>query len=152
MRYAIITTVLAGAFAIAGCAGDMDLPENFVHVGKDKLDDYHVRGISADGVVVGLRSEDNAKKGTIEFWTQAIEDELKTGRGYKLTASEEIESRGGLAGRLMTFSTHLRGAEFKYLLAIYLKGDKVLIAEAGGKADVLDKHAPALREALLSVR
>jgi len=152
MRYAITLTAVAIGFALGGCVPDMDLPKDFVGVSKADLEGHHVRGISADGVVVGLRSEDNAENGTVDFWAQAIQDELKAGRGYELQASEDVKSRSGLEGKLMTFATHQRGATFTYMLAIYVKSGKVLLAEAGGKADAVKKYSEPVREALLSVR
>jgi len=148
----MLTSAIVLAGLMGGCAGQMDLPKHFVAVRADDLGDYHVRGISADGVVVGLRSEDNPTGGTLEFWSDAVAGELTGGRGYKLMETESITARSGLEGRMMTLSTTRSGGEFTYVLGVYIKGPSVLIAEAGGMAGAVEKHLPELREAMLSVR
>jgi len=151
MRQAMITTTILAA-ALAGCVHEMDLPEHFVAADRGDLGDYHVRGISADGVVVGMRSEKSAKGGTLEFWSRALANELTEGRGYKLAESEGVTSNSGLPGRVMTFSTTRSGNPFTYLLGVYVKADTVLIAEAGGKADAVKTHEEAMKKCFLSVR
>jgi hypothetical protein len=142
--------ILTGA--LGGCLGEMDLPKHFVSVDKAELGGYLVRGISADGVVVALRSQDNPKGGTLEFWAQAVENELATSRGYKLADSQAMTASSGLGGKMMTFSTSRSGTDFTYVVGVYVKGDKVLVAEAGGRADAVKAHADGLKSCLLSVR
>ena len=158
MKYTIIiilaiSLIAAGIFLIIhfAYADKIDLPANFAAVDKDNLDGYKVRGISADGVVIALRSEDNPENGTLDFWTKAIENEV-TGRGYKLTESEKITSNAGQDGMMMTFSTDILSESFTYITAIYVKSKQVLVVEAGGKADAVKEHLPALQKAILSVR
>jgi len=152
MRYAVSLMTFAAAFALVGCLGEMNLPKDFVAAEKADLGDYHVRGISADGVAVGLRSEDNQAGGTVDFWAKAIANELTTARGYTLDGTETVTTRSGLAGKIMTFSAWRSGTAFTYVIGVFVKDGKVLVAEAGGKADAVKEHSKALRDALLSVR
>ncbi|MFP4054070.1 MAG: hypothetical protein ACLFV7_09425 [Phycisphaerae bacterium] len=149
----LLPAVLLGAMALGGClpAGRMDIPKDFVHVEESQRPPYEVRGISADGVVVGLRTRENLKKGTLAFWREAVGSEL-VARGYQLQKEQDITSAGGHEGTLMTFTTRSRGATFRYLLAMYVTDSRVLLAEAGGKDDVVGKHAEAIVESLRSVR
>ncbi len=39
-----------------------------------------------------------------------------------------------------------------YLLAVYVDGRDVLLAEAGGKAEAVESQLPAIRQCLLSAR
>lgn len=153
MRIAMTLTLAAAALlALPGCLpGGMTLPEHFVAVDKTELGDYAVRGISADGVVVGLRVQDNMTNGTLEFWAKAIQNEM-TGRGYQLDKIEEVASAAGKSGRLMTFSVRSRGAPFTYYQALYVVGSRVLVAEAGGKTEAIESRKKDIRASILSVR
>ncbi len=155
MRHATYAILIA-ALALAGGCGTMDLPDNFVAVEDRDLGPYEVRGVSADGMVIAARREDNAENGTLEFWAEAIKREL-TGRGYTLTGSDAVESDGGTPGTLMTFTAQRGGRPYTYLAAVFVtKGTfsdgEVLIAEAGGLTEAMDPRRDDIRTALLSVR
>ena len=110
------------------------------------------RAVSADGVAVGLRTVENPKDGTLAFWSQAIEGEMTGARGYKLEKAEDIAAAGGAPGRLLTFTAQRSGADFTYLLAVYVSGRQVLIAEAGGRSERVAEKIEPIRKSLLSVR
>jgi len=145
------TIMLALAAIAPGCSPTMDLPANFVDVDQPH-DAYDLRAVSADGVVVALRSEDNPDRGTLDFWAKAIQQELTARPGYTLTANDPVTSASGDDGVLLAFDVKKEATEMKYLLAVFLKFDKVVIAEAAGPADAVNPIRPELRTALLSVR
>ena len=58
----------------------------------------------------------------------------------------------GNPGVLMTFAAQRSGVEFSYMAAVYIKGGKVLIAEAGGKSETFAPRMPELRKAIFGVR
>ena len=156
MKYAILSTVLAGLAVLGGCGMKIDMPDNFVAVNDHNLGSYDVRGVSADGMVLGARREDNAKNGTLAFWAQAVQRELAT-RNYTLVNSEDVESTGGLAGKLMTFSVNRGGRPFTYMTAVFVKkglldDGEVIAAEAGGEESVFKPRHDEIRNALLTIR
>ncbi len=144
----ICVVMLAGT---PGCLPTMDMPKDFIQVEKEDLGDYVMRNVSADGVVVALRTMPNMENGTLAFWSKAMINEL-TGRGYNLVSNEEVKSTSGLPGSLLTFSTSSRGSEFAYVLGLYVKNDTVIVAEAGGKASNVKEVEQEIRKSLLSVR
>lgn len=151
MRHAkLITIAILGSALASGCH-NMDTPANFVSVDRSDLGDYKIKTISADGVVVGLKTRPNPKNGTLEFWSEAISNEL-IGRGYKLIKSEDVTNSAGTPGKLMEFQTFDRGTTFGYLLAVYVTDMDVLLAEAGGKDQSLKKRSEAIRKSILSAR
>ena len=154
MRRFCVMVSRAAAFATAGCepALRMTLPESFVEVDEGTAGPYDMRAVSADGVVLATRRQENPENGTLAFWSEAVEKELVSGRGYKLAGAEDVETAGGMAGRMMTFSASRGGAASTYLVAVYVRGSDILLAEAGGKADAVGRHADAVRKAMLSVR
>ncbi len=156
MRKTLTLMAIASTVAIlaGGCMprGRLAMPEHFVELDEQRRGDYEVRGMSADGVVIGLRRHANLKNGSLPFWQDALRNEL-VGRGYQPTGEmEEITSNGGTTGKLMTFKTTSRGTEFLYVLAMYVQPAQVTTVEAGGKADVVRKHLDALKESMRSVR
>jgi len=113
---------------------------------------HQMRAVSADGVVLALRSHDNPRQGTLEFWSEAVKNELVGFRGYKLAGKEAIQSQAGRPGKLLSFATEQKGTMFTYMLAVFVPGRQVLIAEAGGKAQAVQPKAEALKKAMLSVK
>jgi hypothetical protein len=156
MKYMILSTVLAGLAVLGGCGMQMDMPDNFVAVDNSNTGAYEIRGVSADGVVLGARREENPKNGTLVFWSEAVKREL-TARNYTFAGSEDITSAGALAGKLMTFSASRGGRPFTYLAAVFVKkgllGEgEVIVAEAGGEASIFKPRQDEIRNALLTIR
>ena len=151
MRLAAIAAALALG-ALAGCSPGIQWPPGFVEVGKENLGPYAQRAVSADGVVVALRTEPNPKNAAADFWATAIRDELVSRRGYALAKEEPLTSADGAPGRLLTFTAQRSGVEFTYLTAVYVRGQQVLLAEAGGKSQTVAPKADELRKSLASVR
>lgn len=156
MRWRAISIVLAvhvAATIIGGCVpSKMEIPDSFMRVDKDNLGRYDQRAVSADGVVLACRTQANPGCGTLKFWGDAAKNEMTGRRGYSLTDDSAAESYSGLPGRLMAFSATKRGAKLTYMLGIFVKGDRVFLAEAGGRAEAVKPLNTELRVALQSVR
>ena len=150
MRSFRITLAMFSCLAAAGCH-TMTPPADFVSPEGTDRGTYVMHSISADGVVVGLRTQDNPKQGTAGFWATAISSEL-TSRGYKLVKSEDVQNSAGTSGKLLEFTTQQQGGSFTYLLALYVSSGQVVLAEAGGKADAFSGHAADIRKSLLTAR
>jgi hypothetical protein len=146
--------IAALGLAMVGCGGPkaiMDLPADFVPVERAK-DGYELRAVSAEGVVVGLRRQDNPKEGTLEFWSTAVQKNLAARNGYTLTDVTPVTAAAGDAGTLMRFDVTKEGTDLTYLVAVFVRGDDVLVPEAGGQTGAVAAIEADLRQALLSVR
>jgi hypothetical protein len=145
---AVTTALLTGCEPV----GDFALPEHFVKIDDPHdRDEYDVRGVSADGVVLGVRSEENLSNGTLAFWTEAMTNEL-TGRGYTLESTEDVTSAAGAQGKLLTWSTTSHGRSFTYVQALLVTQRNVTIAEAGGRSKAMAARSQDIRDALLSAK
>ena len=107
-------------------------------------------------LVLAARREDNAKNGTLAFWTEAVKREL-TAQNYKLSGSEDVESAGAIPGKLMTFSTTRNGRDYTYMTAVFIRKDmlsdgEILVSEAGGETSLFKPRQDEIRNALLTVR
>ena len=155
MKRLLTATIMFGLALLGGCGSAMELPASFVELGSQ--DDgsygrnYVVRGVSPEGVIIALRKIDNPKNGTLEFWAKAIENELSQ-EGHSLVENSPVRSDAGTGGRLMTFSSVHQGEEFTYMLAIFVEGERILVAEAGGKAVDVKKHAEDINKSLLTAK
>ena len=148
-----VTLMIAGVAAamLAGCSHSMQLPEMFVKVEQPQLGPYEFRAVAPDGVVLALRVQKNAQGGSLAYWVDAIKGEF-AGRGYKLVGTEPVTNDKGLAGQLLSFTIDKSGKEFTFLMALYVQGGHVLIAEAGGKTEAMKGRMAELRKALLSTK
>lgn len=152
MKYAACTLLLSAVAALGGCTRAMELPRDFVKVEDGAPGSSAVRGISADGVMVALRSEKGPAGGSLGFWMEAITHQMVGGLGYKPAGSEAVQSTTGVPGRVMTFTTEKQGVAFTYLVAVFVQGGDILIAEAGGCTDAVEPKSVEIRHALLTAR
>ena len=151
MRYSNIIVALIAIGTVCGCAPEIKVPDNFVSTGNAYNSIYDMRAVSADGVVIAARTVNNPKNGTLKFWTTAIQGELADS-GHKLTDTKSVTSDSGVDGKLMTFSRRNRGQTFTYLVAVFIDGSRILVAEAGGEVEVYKAHEEDIESAMLSVR
>lgn len=139
---------------LVGCdpqPGKLRVPDSFVELSEAQARPYQARAVSADGVVAALRQQANPKSGTLAFWTQAITDKMTKDKGYQLVSSEPLTSRTGRTGRKLHLTRTIRGVDFTYLMAIYVDGDRVRIAEAGGRTKHVQPLIQELGESLGSL-
>jgi len=130
----------------------MTLPGEFVSVDEADRGLYEIRAVSADGVVLALRRQDNRAGGTLAFWTRAVTDEMVAGRGYALSADDAVTAADGRNGRTLTFTTKRRGVDYTYLLTLFAGRRTILITEAGGKADAVKAHLDEIKKAMLTAK
>jgi hypothetical protein len=144
MKHALI---LLAATAAAGCA--VPMPRGYVEVPEAR--DYEWRGMSSEGVVIGLRIRDHEPEGTLDFWSTVVRKELEGRSGYVLSGEEEVAAKE-LKGRGLLFD--VPGAEPKaYWVALFLTRARFLVFswdtlstfEAGGSRDALGKDLPLLK-------
>ena len=147
-----VTMLILAVAAMAGCTRTMALPPDFVKVEGSGFGSCAVRGISADGVMVALRSERGPAGGTLGFWTEAITHQVVGGLGYKAAGDEAVESAAGVPGRVLTFTAEKQGVAFTYVVAVFVQGGDLLVAEAGGRTDAVGPKRAGIRRALLTVR
>jgi hypothetical protein len=153
MRQALPWMIALCSAALAGCAAHtLTMPPNFVPFDKPGAQGYYARAVSADGVVVALRSQPNPKGATLDFWSEAARNELVEGRGYRFEAAHPVKSEGGATGSILAFTTETQGVKFTYWLALFVQGDLILIAEAGGKTEALVAKADQIQKAFLTVK
>lgn len=130
----LITFVLliTAALLMPGCleSGKMTMPEGFVTIENNVYTgtDYAQWATNANKCILALREEDNLENAGLDFWTKTITNKLIQ-KGYKLTDQQAIATASGRTGALLKFSL----TDMTYWVAVFVKGDKVFLPEAGGK-------------------
>lgn len=155
-RIAIILTLFGLPLASAACSRpfDIETPDSFVELDENRYSRYDYRATTADGVVVSVRAIDNERRGTTEFWTEAIRTKLRDGRGYELLDEEDINARGGLQGKQMRFGRDESGHTYRYWISLFVRDQgrdpMVWVIEAGGEQGAFEGRQEDIERLLVS--
>lgn len=95
----------------------------------DKSDAF--KAVSPDGVVFRVRQEKNKPEADLPFWKEALKKRM-VDAGYRVNNEGEVKAKSGEAGALLELSAPLGPTDYSYLVAIYVKGSHIVIAEAAG--------------------
>jgi hypothetical protein len=141
------------SFALSGCghAFDVKTAPGFVHV-KEEGAAYDYRAIAPDGVAVALRSVDVDDKTSVSFWEHAVILRTRELDGYALVTRTDVRSRDGTAGRELVFGHDEQGKPFVYRVRLFLSGSKLVVVEAGGAKENMERWKPSVDWMLASVR
>ena len=149
-RFVVITVIVASLVAAAGCELQMTTPDGYVRL-QNPAWVYGRKFVSAHGVYVAVRNPLPAEGGSLDFWATAVRNELIRSKGYTLAKTAEITNADGTAGRCMDFTANIEGRRLGYAVALWVDGDKVIVAEAGGPKQEFDADRGAINAALGSV-
>lgn len=109
------------------------------------------RAVSPDGVLYRVRAEPaGAEGGDLAFWSETLRRHLESS-GYQVQSEGPLDG-GPVDGHLIR-STAPRGPEdWRYLVALFVRGDQVVIVEAAGEVTRLDAHEDEILAAIRSIR
>jgi hypothetical protein len=156
MRPVLIAMVLISlGLSAFGCRHvRIDTPDSFIEVEEGRRSQYAYRATSADGVVVAVRRIENDRRGTLEFWAEAVRNKMRDVRGYALIEESDVNARGGMPGKQMRFGRDESGHTYSYWVTIFVRNEgrkpKVWIIEAGGQSDVFDQRRESIEEMVRS--
>ncbi len=95
------------------------------------------RAVSAKGVVYRVREVANEPPADLAFWREALKKRMLDA-GYAFVAEEPLAGAES-EGHLLELAAPVGSADFGYLVGIYVRGERIVIAEAGG--DLLELRA-----------
>jgi hypothetical protein len=144
-------TICAFAFlALAAChGGRLATPSGFATLDSD--DAYSYRATNAQGVVLGVRTESNEVKATVDFWADTLDVRLRDS-GYSFMKKEDARTRGGLVGRQLRYEVMRGGRAQRYWLTVFATEKKVYVVEAAGDKDAFEGAAPMVESAIASLK
>ncbi|MCU0727585.1 MAG: hypothetical protein MUE73_17645 [Planctomycetes bacterium] len=137
------------ALLLAACFGRRarpDVPAGYVTVRT--TGDTPLSAVSSDGNRLIVRSHENPPEGMLEFWREAVQNELVAGRGYELPESSTITGPADRPAWEFLFRVDRAEGPYLYLVTVRVEGRTVVTAEAGGAEASLREDLPELRRAL----
>lgn len=141
--------LLAAASLTTGCAtAKLDTPNGFAN--HDPGAAYDVRVSDGEGVVLAVRSEKNRPRGDLQYWTSALDVQLRSA-GYRATAVEEVESADGQAGTQLRYELDDNGRTLEFWLSVFVTDRRVVVVEAGGDATFFEPKADQVAAAIASL-
>jgi hypothetical protein len=142
-KYAVVVLLILLA---AGCSG-YRLPAGYVKV--DPPYDARFKAVSAEGSALIYRTEENPENGNLTFWEKAVTNRLVDVGGYQRTDRQDIHNQNGTPGVELTFAHAQVGVDYLYVLALYVRGNRVHVLEAAGPKDKFTADLPAIHKAFL---
>ena len=145
----------AVALILGGCGKapfEARVAPGFVEV-KEEDPAYDFRAVAPDGVAVAVRVESLEKSSTdVGFWERAVALRMRELEGYALVATRDVKSGDGTPGRELIFGHDQDGKPFIYRIRLFVSGSNLLIVEAGGAKEQMDRFAPNVEWMLSEVR
>lgn len=134
-----------------GCGYSFSIapPRSFVEL-EDQDYMYALRATSADGLVIAVREIKNDPYGDLQFWVQAVTNELRLGQGYALEEQTETRAASGETGTLLKFGRDDGAQVYRYWVALFADDDHVWVVEAGGREDLFLAEQGAIEQAIES--
>lgn len=130
------------AFAALGCGRPFTpaTPPGFVDLGDDRYPDDEYRATTAEGLVLGIRAQENEPEGDLGFWAKVIENRMREAGGYALLEKRDVKCRSGLPGKQLRFGHDEGRTPHLYYLTVFVDEDHVYLLEAGGTKDQVVRH------------
>ncbi len=145
---------LLTVFLLAGCAIHADVPDSFL---KLKNDSYEFKATSADDAMLWVRRFDTEpEESTLDFWQEALTNNLVQGRGYRLVSNDQIQTRSGRPGRVLVLEANVGGQTQRELFAVFLKehlwgSPSIYVAEYVAPAPLFEQYLERVRKAIESL-
>jgi len=145
-----LTTIVLVA-ALASACVSLRTPDGYAE--KKRTGRYDYLAVSTDASLLSLRVQPNEdkRKGTLDFWSEASKKQLTLSRGYTLKDEGTFSTSKG-PGRWFLFTKTWKGTDHLYLLGVVVKGRKIYVMEGGGEAEILEGEVPKLVEAFGTLR
>ncbi len=130
MKTMMLATLVALSCAACGPRASIRTPAGFAVLDDQK--EYVYRASTADGVVIAVRAEKNEPLGSLEFWAEALDAQLRRGGYAPDGAPIDVRTAGGLTGKQAKYTRADGGRKYRFWTAVFVTADRVWVVEAGG--------------------
>jgi hypothetical protein len=134
----VVSLVVALSTAACGRPFDVKTAPGFVEV-KEESSAYDFRAVAPDGVAVAVRSVKIDDKTNLAFWESAVMLRTRELDGYAKLSASDVKSSDGTPGREIVFGHDEQGKPYLYRVRIFVNGTKLVMAEAGGSVENMDR-------------
>lgn len=107
------------------------------------------RAVSPDGVTFTVRDEDNDPRADLDFWREAMAVHLAKA-GYKKIAEGDLLAKGR-TGHYLELAAPFGTEDYSYLVAVFVAGKHLIVAEAGGPTTIFATHRSAILDAVAAL-
>jgi len=146
----LILSVLALATLSTGCAtAQLDTPSGFAAHDDDPT--YDFRASDGEGVVLAVRTEKNNPQGDLDYWSAALDVQLRKA-GYEAQSAHEVTSADGHGGKQLRYVIDVDGRELVFWLSVFVTKREVVLVEAGGDAEFFGDKVSDVDAAIASLR
>ncbi len=146
------STFLLFALLATSCARPFiaNTPSGFAELEHQQRVNFDYRATHPDGLVTSVRVIANEPQGSLAFWSRAIENQLRDGRGYSMLGKKAVTSLDGTAGEQLQFGHDEAQKPHLYTLTLFVDQDDIFIVEQGGEKELYEKHRSELDTAVAS--
>jgi hypothetical protein len=119
---------------------------------KEEGSVYDFRAVAPEGVAVAVRAVSLEEASDVTFWERAVTMRMRELEGYALTATRDVRTADGTAGKELVFGHDEEGKPFIYRVRVFVAEKRLLVVEAGGAKEQMERFAPSVEWMLASVR
>jgi hypothetical protein len=146
-------TLLVVAFGVNACgtraAFQAETAPGFVEVRE--ASPYDFRAVAPDGVAFAVRAVPLDGKTDLAFWTEAFSLRMRELEGYALLSTQPVRAADGTPGQELVFGHDEGGKPFLYRVRLFVARARLLVVEAGGADDQMQRWKPSVDWMLASV-
>jgi hypothetical protein len=152
-RVCSLLLVAITALCAVGCAKGyaVETAPGFVKMAGDQQP-YDWRAVAPEGVAVAVRVVKLDEAADLPFWTQTVSLRMREMDGYSLLSTSDVRSRDGVAGKELVFGHDEAGKPFLYRVRIFLAGNHLYVAEAGGAKEQMERYANSVNWMFASLK
>jgi hypothetical protein len=107
------------------------------------------RAVSPDGVMYRVRTTENKPSADLSFWKTALKKHM-TDSGYHFISESDV-SADTLSGYQLELTAPMGDKDYTYLIALFVKGDTLIIAEASGEISSFKKLQTSIDAAIKKI-
>lgn len=148
MKRLLLFAALALSAACTHPAG-LNAPPTFARL--EGASPFTYRAASANGVVLGVRTEKNELHANVDFWTDAIDLRLRR-QGYVADAARAVTSATGMPGKQVRYSREEDRRTVRYWVTVYVTDTNVYVVEAAGDKDAFDPQEKSIEGIVTSLK
>jgi hypothetical protein len=148
-----LIVALAGALAGPACKPvSARAAPGFVELSDDA--NYDFRAVAPEGVAVAARAVKLADKDPtdVAFWERSVALRMRELDGYALLGTKDAAGADGVTGRELTFGHDEDGKPYVYRIRVFVVRGRLLVLEAGGAREQMERMAGAVEWMLGQVR
>jgi hypothetical protein len=142
------------ALGATGCGRPVDAhaAPGFVELHDEGT--YDFRAVAPEGAAVAARAVKLADTDPtdVAFWERSVALRMRELDGYALVGTKDVSGADGVRGRELTFGHDEDGKPYVYRVRLFVVGKRLLVVEAGGSREQMEKMGSGIDWMLGQVR